>query len=234
MDFSDFLRRLGAEPRSRDPGLLAAREQSARHQQAAAEAEAFEQRLETALLVPVDGAALTRELLDNIEQPGTRARWPWLAMAASVLVMVGVASLLLRSAPPQDLERYVQEHFEHDGAAVLAMAQGLSDPAQLEETLAQLGAEASETLNRQVLFVKFCPTPHGRGAHMVVQSAQGPVTVIFMPDTQVTETRLVRFDGMQASVIALAAGSAAIIGKTGQDDAAMQSLLRNSILPRSS
>jgi len=233
MDFSEYLRRLGAEPRSQDPELLAAREQSARHSQAAAAAEAFERQLDAALNVPVDGAALAREALDKIARREPRAQWRWMAMAASMLVVAGIAVFLLRASPPQDLDLYVQEHFEHDGARVLAMAQDHFDPEQLRAILAQLGAESTEDLSTKVQFVKFCPTPHGRGAHMVVQSDQGPVTVIYMPDTQVSETRLVRFDGMQASVIALAAGSAAIIGASNQDTEAMQALLRGSILPRS-
>ena len=48
MDFSEFLRRLGADPGNRDPEFLHARKSDPEFEQAAAAAEAFEARLERA------------------------------------------------------------------------------------------------------------------------------------------------------------------------------------------
>jgi hypothetical protein len=239
MDFSEFLRRVGAEPRSKATDLLEARAGNPAFERAATDAEAFEQRLEAALGVPADGEALLREALQQAgREPGSRPRWPWLAMAASILVVVGVLSIGISRqsavAPGGSVEHYVREHFSHDGQQVLAMASPDFNPAQLEQVLAQLSVRSSAALASQVRYVKFCPTPDGKGAHMVVQSDSGLVTVIVMPQTQVKNSMLVAFDGVEATVFPLEAGSAAIIGSPGQQHAALKTLLQESILPRAS
>ena len=53
MNFSEFKRRLGAEPRSADPAVAAARDASAEHRAYAEDAERFETQLERALAVAV-------------------------------------------------------------------------------------------------------------------------------------------------------------------------------------
>lgn len=237
MDFSEFIRRLGAEPRTRDPDMLSARSGTPEFEQAAQQAEAFEQRLEAALRVPADGDALVAAALRRAgREHQAGPRWPWLAVAASILVTVGVVILNRAAAPGPagDIEHYVRMHFTHDGQQVLARATDAFDPAELERVLAQLDIRSTEALAGRVRYVKFCPTPDGKGAHMVVQSDSGPVTVIVMPNTQVENSLLVRFDGHEASVFPLVSGSAAIIGDRGQQHAALQTLLREAILPRSS
>ena len=51
MDFSEFRRRVWAEPRSGDPDLLAARAATPEHEAEAREAERFEDRLERACAI---------------------------------------------------------------------------------------------------------------------------------------------------------------------------------------
>ena len=61
MDFTEFKRKLGAEPRGGDPEYIAARDSSPEHREAAIRAEAFEDKLERAAKVPVPG-----DLIDTI------------------------------------------------------------------------------------------------------------------------------------------------------------------------
>jgi hypothetical protein len=61
MDFSEFKRLLGADPRSRDPELLRARASSPEFEQAAADAERFEDLLARAVKLPVP-----EQLIDEI------------------------------------------------------------------------------------------------------------------------------------------------------------------------
>lgn len=239
MDFSEFIRRLGAEPRNQDPDMLSARAAAPEFDHAAEAAEAFEQQLEAALKVPADGDALLEAALQRVSREQKAApRWPWLAVAASILVVVGVVGISRQSAPGPGggIEHYVRAHFDHDGQQVLAMAMASEgfNPAELERVLAQLDKHGTAELAERVRFVKFCPTPDGKGAHMVVESESGPVTVIVMPNTRVENRMLVQFDGHEATVFPLNSGSAAIIGDSGQQYAALQTLLQSSILPRSS
>jgi hypothetical protein len=259
MDFSEFLRRIGAEPRSEDAELRAARTADPRCAAAATEAERFEDRLEQALRLPVAGERLAEELLDTTfatDRPGIEAEaagpspkradtqeqdrglgprrpWPWLAIAAALVLTVGVVNVLNTGpgANAGTVEEYVRDHFRHDGPELLARVdQGLrgDDAAKI---LAALGAQAGKDLAARIEFIKFCPTLYGRGAHMVVRGSGGLVTVIFMPDTKLERPRQVRFDDMAAELLALGSGSVAIIGPEEQDETELAGLLLASIQP---
>ena len=86
-------------------------------------------------------------------------------------------------------------------------------------------------MDRMVGLIKYCPTPAGKGAHMVINTDQGPITVIFMPDTTVTDGDIVEFDGMKAQLVSLERGSAAIIGTLTQPVSSFHTLVQNAIVP---
>ena len=231
MDFSEFKRRIGAEPLSTDPELLDARRSAAEFEQAAREAEAFEARLGKALRVKVDEPVLLGEILD-IPGRARPAGLRWLAIAASVLLVIGAGGIAwYRASQPGTVQEYVAYHYRHDGADVLSKAKPDFDRTEVNRILARFGMNASPELVSQVSYIKICPTLHGHGAHMVLATAEGPVTVIFMPDTTVTSPVTVRFDKMAARVVALASGSAAIIASPNQPVGDLGALLRNDLTP---
>ena len=92
--------------------------------------------------------------------------------------------------------------------------------------MAKLGATADQALAGHITFIKFCPTPDGRGAHMVVSTDQGPMTIIFMPKVQVNDGEMVEFDQMHALLVDLGHGSAAIIGDMSQSLESLAPLVR--------
>ena len=79
--------------------------------------------------------------------------------------------------------------------------------------------------------IKYCPTPDGKGVHMILNTETGPVTVFYMPDTQVTDKELLAFDNMEAILVDLQSGSAAIIGPDQQLISSLYNLVQDSILP---
>lgn len=237
---SEFDQRLGAEPRETAAALRAA---AARGEpvdpaqlRAAEDAEAFEDRLEAALHLPADEDELVASALETTKRKrGPSAPPTWLAMAASVALLAGIAGLTWYASRPVtgDVAQYVANHYRHDGAEVLGrMAEGTT-PQQVESVLASLGARPSEALARSVRFIKFCPTPDSKGAHMVIATPDGPATVIFMPAVTVEEPLLLRFDGVEAQVISLPTGSAAIIGAEGEAASALRASLESGVLPLS-
>jgi hypothetical protein len=129
------------------------------------------------------------------------------------------------------VEQYVLDHYRHDGPAVLARAEKQRGGGDLAAILGSLGAGVDNALAERVEFVKYCPTLHGRGAHMIVSTGNGPVTVIFMPQSAVDEPHSLHFDGMTADLLALSVGSAAIIGPEGQAEPDLAKLLLASIQP---
>ncbi len=240
MDFSEFKRRIGAEPRSRDPELERARALGAEFEEAAREADAFESVLEKAARVDAPGDLLDAVLTipDAEEAPvgktpsASRRGWmPW-ALAASLLVAVGAAGIAWQQTQRlATVEAYLADHYGHDGAAVLARAGAGEASPDVNEILAAFDVAADPGFAGRVRFVKYCPTPSGRGAHMVLDTPQGLVTLIFMPDTKVEDRDVVAFDGHRAYLVALERGAAAVIGENALDTGAVDTLVRGAIHP---
>ena len=231
MNFSEFKKLLGAEPWNAEPETLAARQSDPVFEQAALEAEAFERKLQDALEINVPAGAQVENLLDISAHPA-RGHPRWLAIAASVLIMVGVAGTAWYQVnKPRTVEEYVASHYLHDGGKVLAMAAPGFDNREVNRILNRLSAVAGSELVDRVRFIKFCPTLHGRGAHMILESDAGPFTVIFMPETPVLDGESIIFGDSSAQVISLEIGSAAIIGAANVARPGIEAFLKSSITP---
>jgi hypothetical protein len=233
MDFSEFKRRIGAEPHSRDPAVLAALASGPEFEQAAAEAERFEARLELALAVPVPGDLVEELDALALARRGRNARSLPLALAASLLVAAGAASLMWRTNHSwNSVEDYVVQHYRHDGGVLLSRADG-GTSADVQAMLADFRVQAAPELVQRVDVIKVCPTPDGNGIHMVLKGANGPFTVIYMPGTAVKDRESLAFDGMEAMLVQLSGGSAVIIGSQQQHIPEMYTLVRDAIRPLS-
>ncbi len=229
MSFSEFKKLLGADPWNRDPETLRARNSAAEFETAATEAEAFEEKLQSALQIqpPAD-------LLDQIkgisQQPVQRRNWMPLALAASLLIAVGAVGMVWKQSQRWDsVEAYLADHYSHDGNNFLLDATDIVPEQDIIKIMASLGASAGQQLSSRIKFIKFCPTPEGRGAHFVVSTDQGPMTIIFMPNMQVTDGEMFQFDHMHAFLVDLEHGSAAIIGKQSQAIQSLESVIRESL-----
>jgi hypothetical protein len=66
---------------------------------------------------------------------------------------------------------------------------------------------------------------------MVLNTGDGPVHLIYMPETPVTNGEEFGFDGMLTHLVTLEKGSAAIVGKQGQRMDDLDRLVRDSIQP---
>jgi len=236
MDFSEFRRLLGADPRNQDPAFLEARAASPEFRDASVEADRFEDWLERALAleIPPDLLDRIREIPRKDESPAHRAAehgtWWRFAVAASLLLAVGAAGLTWRmNTGWNSVDDYVVDHYQHDGLAVLAMA---DDPraADVSGMLAEFGATMTPALAGIVSVVKKCPTPDGKGVHMVLNTERGLVTVIYMPETPVSDGEQILFDDSEAVLVQLRHGSAVIIGSRLQNVSEFRSLVQESIV----
>ncbi len=213
MNYSEFRRILGADPQSQDSEFLAARESGPEFKQAVAEARAFEQKLKTALQLDVP-ADLNADITSICAHPlHQRASW-WrpVAVAASVLITVAAIGMAWKMNRTWDsVEDYVMDHYRADGAKVLALANA-GDAFKLREILADIGIEMSAKMAQSVGFITLCPTPDGDGLHLVLNTDQGPLTVIYMPETRLGDVEDIHFNGMHAHLLSMQSGSAAVIG----------------------
>lgn len=232
MNFSEFRKLLGADPWNRNPDTLRARNSGPEFEHEAQAAEAFERKLQAALEVPVD-ENLATELVSLVEPASPRRSVPsWLALAATVVLVVGAASVYwLQLRQPQDVHVYVARHLAHDGADLVASATSLASAESVQQTLARFGVTAGPELTEQVRLIKFCPTPDGKGAHMVLNTPDGPAHLIYMPETPVTDGEEFGFDGMLTHLVSLEKGSAAIIGHERRQLEPLDRLVRKSIQP---
>ncbi len=232
MNLSEFIRQLGADPNSQDPEFLRVRNSAPEFIQAANESAQFERKLGRALAVsvPVNVLADLKETARTTA--GGATRWRYYAMAAGLLLVITAAGITWRMSAVKfdSVEQYVAYHYHHDGEDVLARAYG-QRADNIDEVLSGFNVKLAPGLAGMVSLIKFCPTPAGMGAHLVVTTASGPVTIIFMPDTLVADGEMLAFDGMQAQLVGLGRGSAAVIGTTSQNVAEFHSLVQSSFIP---
>jgi len=229
MDFSEFKRLIGADPWNRDPETLRARNSEPEFEQAAIEVEAFEQKLQSALHIqpPAD---LLADIQKISQQPQRSRNWMPMALAASLLITAGAVGLVWKQSHQwESVEAYLADHYSHDGNSVLEQATGTVSQQDINRIMASLNATAGQQLSGMVKLIKHCPTPNGRGAHMVVSTEQGLMTIIFMPDNQVVDGEILEFDQMRAYMVNLEHGSAAIIGRSSQPVEILEAMVRNSI-----
>ncbi len=231
MNFSEFRRQLGTDPTNQAPAFLRARQSSAEFIQAAAESDRFEHRLSRALALPVP-----QDLLHHLQEIGRantvhQSSWRYYALAASLLLAVAAGGITWRMNTGLDtVAEYVENHYAYDGPALVTRGEG-HQAGNVDEILNQFQVGLTPELTRMVGLIKFCPTPAGKGAHMVLNTEHGPITVIFMPDTVVTDGEMLDFNGMQAQLVVLAGGSAVVIGTYSQQVADFYTLVQNSFIP---
>lgn len=139
-----------------------------------------------------------------------------MAVAAALLIAVGAAGVSWQMTPSWDsVEDFVVDHYRHDGDKLVAQAleKGYGD---VHEVLAEFNVDATPELAGIIGVIKYCPTPGGKGVHMILNTESGPVTVFYMPETDVSDREMLSFDDKEAVLVDLEKGSAVIIGSGSQ------------------
>ncbi|MDT8439332.1 MAG: DUF3379 family protein [Wenzhouxiangellaceae bacterium] len=241
MKLAEFKRRLMTEPGDRSPEMLDARAQGGAFSELAQASDAFEARLKRALNVPVPRGLADRIILEQSlgepDQESAGGNWlQWGAIAAVLALAVALTTfnladrasvdpVAMAQVPSMDeIREHIRWHWQHDGDDVMAVAAGSPTASEkIERVFAEFGVQLGPALMAQVRAGKFCPTPNGRGAHVVMHTDQGPVTVYYMPRTRVPESpaRMQVGDGQPVMLVNLERGSMALIG---QPDAPMPDL----------
>lgn len=228
MNLSEFKKLLGTDPLNRDPDTLRARQSGPEFEAAALEAEAFEDKLRAAVNIAPPDDALLDELLAISEPP--KRNYGWMAMAAGVLIAIGVAGVLWnQSAPNKRLDETVAWHYSEDGELLMAMARDEFDSGETRRILAEFELIAEQELQGQIRFMKICEGFNGSSAHMIVETDRGLISVIVMPGVRAKE-RLFEFGDMQGYYVALGDSTAAIIGSPEQAVSGYSDLIRNTLI----
>jgi hypothetical protein len=204
-------------------------------ERAAREAEKFERKLNQALRIAPPAGLMEEILAVTDREPAahlaSRSRWAPFALAASLLMAVGAAGVVWNlNRGTESVEDYLIAHYAMDGAQLEARAIGQA-ATNVEEILAEVNYEALPEFVGLIGFIKYCPTPDGKGVHMVLNTERGPVTVILMPATAVEDHESRLENGMQARIVSLSRGSIAVMSSDAGAVDQLTALVRESILP---
>jgi hypothetical protein len=228
MNCLDFRRRITAEPRSRDPGLLAHRD-SCKEGCAAfwQRAQRFDDDLEAALAIPVPEGMVDRILLaqatgERRRQVGMRRAW--LAMAASVtLAFVGVG-LLWRQTDLNSLPALAVAHMPGEMES-LALTQPMTD-AEVEAGFVGRATHLKGPMPEGVTYVHDCTVGAFPTVHTVTRMDDEPVVALYMPGKMDTRPGHFERDGWEGRQIALSGGTLVVLAQQGASRKAMDTVER--------
>ena len=200
----EFRRRVGAEPFAADPGVEAHRRECvacARHQD---DLRAMDGVIRRALAVDPPPRAAER-----VAAPAGVTRRRLFAIAASLVVGAAVGVVLLVSAPRASIAREVIGHVAHEPGAVNATA--LLAPVALAQVLDPDGTRLRSGIG-DVTFAARCVFDGHVVPHLVVQTPEGPVTVLLLRHRTIAEPIRIDEEGYHGVVLPAPKGAIAVVG----------------------
>ena len=230
MNCEDYRQALGADPHY-DGGAEHLRE-CATCRDYRAEIEALEARIGPALAIDVPELAMP-ELPDVdtgtvVTLPRRRPAAPaWFALAATVAIaaILGVR-MFGAGIQYESLADEVIAHLDHEPAALRVTDVAISDDrlhSVVPASVANLDHGAG-----LITYAQTCIINGKRIPHLVIQGAEGPITVLLMPDEQVTGAVDLAGDNINGVILPVGGGSIAIIGAGGERlDAVREELLQS-------
>jgi len=160
---------------------------------------------------------LDRHLRAALELPLTELRRPAVrpvrryALAASVMLGLAIAGAMWIVLPQPALAGEVVEHVLHEPGSWDGKAVAAGDVAAV---LAAAGVEFDSTL--PIVYAAPCPFRGRRIAHLVVQTASGPMTVMLLPHESVSRRREFSEEGMRGVLLPAGAGAVAVLARDGE------------------
>jgi hypothetical protein len=221
MNCSDARFALAADPHNGDPALLEHLERCPACAAYASDMHELDQRLREALTVPVPGVKLpsgpypatptTPASGGGLARRETTRRF---ALAAGIAGVAILAGLLWAGFPRQSLASAVVAHMAHEPDAWLT-TEALSE-AEIDDVMSRSRLRLAHGLP-DVTYAHSCWFRGRHVPHLVVQTPEGPVTVLVLPEEPVQ--RSIRFDegGYQGTLVPAPRGSIAVLARAEAD-----------------
>lgn len=251
MRCEEFRQALDSDPGADFPGRAAHAAACADCARYAAESAVFERRLAAALAVavpdfeidlPDDGGRRhddgddgdTVVSLEKRRRAGG-ARWrglpAWAGVAAALALAVGLA-LQFGSAPRTldgpALAAEVIEHMHHEPWSRVATDKAVAG-AELSSVLAPAVSRLDAGRVGLVTYAKTCPINGRDVPHLVVQGADGPVTLLLMAGEKLDAPVPLEGDGFHGVILPVGDGSIAVVGEKGQSVDDVTENIRNAV-----
>ena len=149
---------------------------------------------------------------DSLGAPRLTSTWrPWALAASVLLAMLAVLTVwLLR--PSDTLAREVVAHVQEEPESWLARQH--VDAQSIDEALRGAGVRLDITSDR-ITYAHSCWFRDHYVPHLVVQTAQGPVTLMILRNQQVSGRRTFHEAGMSGVIVPAPQGSIAVLTRGG-------------------
>ena len=208
-------RRLGEDAKAHAEQCLACREVLERQRES-------DDRLFGALQVPPPDGLADRILVARGVQPDRR-RWMW-AMAATVLLAGGLVAASRFFLQKDGLGLEAIDHVAHEPQSFSTVH--AVDNAYLPAALGEQGLKAVVAIG-QVTYTRLCPMDGRTARHIVVRTAEGPVTLFLLADDPKSRRRAVtQSGGMTAVTMPAGRGTLAIVAASHAQAMAVEKAIR--------
>jgi hypothetical protein len=216
MNCEEFRTLVGAEPNTTRPDALAHAEQCAECARYREEMQAMDRLIYRALAVEVQPAAAPK-----LPQSNPRV---WRIAASVLITAIAVAFTSIWLLTPRDtFAAEVIAHIQEEPDSLLITSESVSN-----EHIERILSAARMRLKPGVTRVSYA-TPcdfHGRlSPHLVVQTEQGPVTVLVLPEEPQRPRQNIDEEGFQGVVLPAPRGVIVVVGIGAPVDEVAQTVL---------
>ena len=152
--------------------------------------------------------------------------WAGLSAMAASLMIVAVSITLwqapdtLKQVNGPDMVAHILEHIEEEPALMSTLKLPKTE-ADTQALFATVGASLQQPIN-QMSYAGECVVQGQKGLHIVIQDAQGPVTVIVMPGQQIDAMQAFEASGYHGELLPVKGGVVAIVANSMEQVALAQ------------
>ncbi|TNG01489.1 MAG: DUF3379 family protein [Gammaproteobacteria bacterium] len=227
MDEKEYIKHAIADPDCKDEKFLHAKNSSDANRRILEQQRQADTDIRNAMQVDVPEGLEGRILLNqSLKEKKQKSQWlkNIYTIAASLLM---VAVILIQVLPgTQSIETVVLAHI-HDELDHLQDQRNVSSDA-LNRLIGTFGGHF-EISPGQVNYAGLCNIRNGQGMHIVLESEQGPVTVLIMPEESIDKRLTVsdkRFNGV---ILPVENGSLAVVAEDAKAVTMVESRIQNII-----
>ena len=205
MKHDEFRRLFGANPRRSEPEVLEHRAYCPDCAKYAADMQRIDQMVLGALDVPVPAAG---------PKPWeVRRRTPWLAIAASVLVVVIAGATLWTGQRREALIVEVVKHADRERDVLIVSDKRVAED-KVQHTMEKAGAHMSGSLPFSI--ARTCKIRGVVAPHFVMQTTDGAVAILLLSKERVLMPHSFKESGYEGQLVPAGKHSIAIIGTSKQ------------------
>ena len=166
--------------------------------------------LKRALEIPVPADRGVMPLPRDLKPKTAPQRW--FALAASVLLAIALGAVWLASPQPS-LAAAVVDHVQHEPDAMVATESRVTAD-ELSDVLHRAGMRLKSGA-RSISIARTCLFRGSTIPHLVVQTREGPITVLVLPREHVESAQHFAEEGYQGTILPSGPGAIAIITASG-------------------